>query len=76
MNPATFFDVLGDHALSCQVGGDRIALHNSLRDALAARATSAFGSANVTKEVGGELSEGRHRSGDIRIARWSATETA
>ena len=55
------FDLVGAHALVCQKGGERIALHNAIRDLLASTAALAFGSQNVVKEVGGEFCDGQHR---------------
>ena len=68
-----FLTVL-DHALSCQGGGDRIHLHNTLRDTIAHEAKLAFGSHNVATEVGGEFSMGNHRPGDIRISNWKPSQ--
>ena len=38
-------DILGDHAISCGIGGERIAWHNYVRDAVFQTAVQAAGCA-------------------------------
>ena len=33
LNPS-YNDVMGDHAISCAIGGERISKHNHVRDAI------------------------------------------
>ena len=62
------FDIMGDHAVHCRgPPNHRIYLHNTLRDVLADKAATAYGTHRVTKEQGGDLAPTQHRPGDIRI---------
>ena len=62
-------DTLGDHALCCGTGGERIARHNRLRDALYHTAVSAV--LGPRKEEKNLLPGGNQRPGDIFIPGWS-----
>ena len=64
-----FNDSFGDHAISCAAGGERIAKHNHVRDAIfAAAAQAALG---PRKEPGGLLPGTDDRPADILLPYWS-----
>ena len=62
-------DELGDHAISCGNQGERIARHDSLRDAMyAVTQTACLG---ATKEERDLLTDSQARPGDILIPHWT-----
>ena len=62
-------DVFGDHAVSCGSGGERIAKHNHVRDAIfAAAAQAALG---PRKEPGGLLPGTDDRPADVLLPYWT-----
>ena len=64
-----FSDTFGDHAISCAIGGERIAKHNHVRDAVfAAAAQAALG---PRKEPGGLLPGTDDRPADVLLPYWS-----
>ena len=65
----SFGDSYGDHAISCAIGGERIAKHNHVRDALfQAAAQAALG---PQKEPPGLLPGSDDRPADILLPFWS-----
>ena len=62
-------DRLGDHAMCCGTGGERIARHNHLRDSLHAAAVSA--ALGPTKEERFLLPGSGRRPGDVFIPHWT-----
>ena len=62
-------DTLGDHALCCGTGGERIARHDRLRDTLFHTAVSA--AIGPTKEERGLLPGGNRRPGGVLIPCWT-----
>ena len=62
-------DRLGDHAVSCAVGGERIAKHNHVRDALYQTAVQA--ALGPSKEPDGLLPGSDDRPADILIPYWT-----
>ena len=61
---------LGDHSLSCGMGGERIARHNQVRDALYSAAEQA--GLGPVKEAMGLLANSEDRPTDILLRGWSA----
>ena len=62
-------DKFGDHAISCGIGGERIARHNHVRDALLQVAVQA--GLGPTKEPDGLLPGSDDRPADVLIPFWS-----
>ena len=62
-------DILGDHAVSCAVGGERISKHNHVRDALFQAAVQA--GLGPSKEPDGLLPGSDDRPADILIPFWT-----
>ena len=62
-------DRLGDHAMCCGTGGERIARHDRLRDAIFHTAVSA--ALGPTKEERGLIPGGQRRPGDVFVPCWS-----
>ena len=62
-------DVLGDHAISCGIGGERIARHNHVRDALFQTAVQA--GLGPVKEPDGLLPGSDDRPADILLPFWT-----
>ena len=63
-------DRYGDHAISCGIGGERIACHNHVRDALLQTAVQA--GLGPTKEPDGLLPGSDDRPADLLIPFWSS----
>ena len=63
-------DSLGDHSLSCGIGGERIARHNHVRDALFQAAQQA-GLAPV-REAEGLIAGSTDRPADVLLRGWQA----
>ena len=63
-------DALGDHALCCGVGGERISRHNALRDAFFD--TAARAGLGPTKEGRFLLPGDDHRPADVLLPHWEA----
>ena len=62
-------DVMGDHAISCAVGGERIAKHNHVRDAVFQAAVQA--QLGPSKEPDGLLPGSDDRPADVLIPFWT-----
>ena len=62
-------DRLGDHAISCGIGGERIARHNHVRDALFQTAVTA--GLGPVREPDGLLPDSDDRPADLLIPFWS-----
>ena len=67
-------DVMGDHALVCGFGGERIARHNLLRDAL--HQTAAAAGLAPTKEGRALIPGNNMRPADVFIPHWSGGRDA
>ena len=67
-------DVMGDHAMSCGVGGERISRHNHLRDALFETAQAA--GLGPTKEGRFLLPDDGRRPADVLVPNWSGGRDA
>ena len=66
-------DILGDHAISCGNMGERIARHDSLRDALfAVTQTACLG---ATREGRALLPDTQARPADVLIPHWTGGGT-
>ena len=63
-------DPLGDHALSCTIGGERIAWHNGLRDTIIQVAQQA--GLDPQKEVENLLPLSADRPADVFLRNWTA----
>ena len=62
-------DALGDHSLSCGIGGERIARHNGVRDAIYQAAQQA--GLGPQKEVDGLLPPSVDRPADVFLRGWT-----
>ena len=62
-------DILGDHAISCGIGGERIARHNHVRDALFQTAVQA--GLGPVREPPGLLPGSDDRPADVLIPFWT-----
>ena len=62
-------DVMGDHAISCGLGGERIARHNHVRDALLQTAVQA--GLGPRREPDGLLPGSDDRPADLLIPAWT-----
>ena len=67
-------DRLGDHAISCGIGGERISRHNHVRDALHQTAVQA--GLGPTREPDGLLPGSDDRPADILIPHWCSGKDA
>ena len=65
----SFGDKFGDHAISCAIGGERIAKHNHVRNALYEAAAQA--ALAPQKEPSGLLPGSDDRPADIFLPYWS-----
>ena len=63
-------DMMGDHAISCGIGGERIARHNHVRDALFHTAVQA--GLGPVREPDGLLPGSDDRPADVLIPVWSS----
>ena len=62
-------DILGDHAISCGIGGERIARHNHVRDAIFQTAVQA--GLGPVREPAGLLPGSDDRPADVLIPFWT-----
>ena len=62
-------DILGDHAISCGIGGERIARHNHVRDAVFQTAVQA--GLGPVREPAGLLPGSDDRPADVLIPFWT-----
>ena len=62
-------DVMGDHAISCAIGGERISKHNHVRDAIFKAAVEA--GLGPIREPDGLLPGSDDRPADVLIPIWT-----
>ena len=67
-------DALGDHAMSCGCGGERISRHNQLRDAI--YETAVAGGLGPTKEGRFLIPGADRRPADVLVPHWAAGRDA
>ena len=67
--PAVTNDIMGDHAVSCAIGGERISKHNHVRDAIFKAAVEA--GLGPVREPDGLLPGSDDRPADVLIPIWT-----